>query len=79
MDEKVILEKLEKIFREVFNDDKLTIRRDMSANDVDGWNSLNHMILVSEVEKAFSIKLKLKDLNKMHNVGDMVDIIISKL
>ena len=79
MDEKVILEKLEKIFREVFNDDKLIIRRDMSANDVDGWNSLNHMILVSEVEKAFSIKLKLKDLNKMHNVGDMVDIIISKL
>jgi acyl carrier protein len=51
----------------------------MSSNDVDGWNSLNHMILVSEVEKAFSIKLKLKDLNKMHNVGDMIDIILSKL
>jgi acyl carrier protein len=79
MEEKVVLEKLEKIFREVFSDDTLVIRREMSANDVDGWNSLNHMILVSEVEKSFSIKFKLKDLNKMHNVGDMIDIIISKL
>jgi len=79
MEEKVVLEKLEKIFREVFSDDKLVIKREMSANDVEGWNSLNHMILVSEVEKSFSIKFKLKDLNKMHNVGNMIDIIISKL
>jgi acyl carrier protein len=63
----------------VFNNESLIISRGMSSNDVDGWNSLNHMILVSEVERAFSIKLKLKDLNKMHNVGDMIDIILSKL
>ena len=79
MDEKSIMPELEQVFRKVFNDESLVISRDMSANDVDGWNSLNHMILVSEVEKAFSIKLKLKDLNKMHNVGDMIDIILSKL
>ena len=79
MDEKSIMPELEQVFRKVFNDESLVISRDMSANDVDGWNSLNHMILVSEVEKAFSIRLKLKDLNKMHNVGDMIDIILSKL
>jgi len=79
MDEKSIMPELEQVFRKVFNNESLIISRDMSANDVDGWNSLNHMILVSEVEKAFSIKLKLKDLNKMHNVGDMIDIILSKL
>jgi acyl carrier protein len=79
MDEKSIMPELEQVFRKVFNNESLIISRDMSANDVDSWNSLNHMILVSEVEKAFSIKLKLKDLNKMHNVGDMVDIILSKL
>jgi acyl carrier protein len=79
MEEKLIMPKLEQVFREVFNNESLTITRAMSSKDVDGWNSLNHMILVSEVEKAFSIKLKLKDLNKMHNVGDMLDIIISKL
>jgi acyl carrier protein len=79
MDEKSIMPELEQVFRKVFNSESLIISRDMSANDVDGWNSLNHMILVSEVEKAFSIRLKLKDLNKMHNVGDMIDIILSKL
>jgi acyl carrier protein len=79
MEEKTIVSKLEHVFRKVFNNESLNITRAMSSNDVDGWNSLNHMILVSEVEKEFSIKLKLKDLNKMHNVGDMIDIIISKL
>lgn len=79
MDEKSIMPELEQVFRKVFNNESLIISRSMSANDVDGWNSLNHMILVSEVEKAFSIRLKLKDLNKMHNVGDMIDIILSKL
>ena len=79
MDEKSIMPELEQVFRKVFNNESLIISRGMSSNDVDGWNSLNHMILVSEVEKAFSIKLKLKDLNKMHNVGDMIDTILSKL
>ena len=79
MEEKSIMPELEQVFRKVFNNESLIISRGMSSNDVDGWNSLNHMILVSEVEKAFSIRLKLKDLNKMHNVGDMIDIILSKL
>lgn len=79
MEEKVIISNLEKIFREVFSNGSLVISRGMSASDVEGWNSLNHMILVSEIEKAFAIRFKLKDLNKMHNVGDMIDIIVSKL
>lgn len=79
MEENIIKEKLEKIFQEVFSNESLIIARGMTANDVDSWNSLNHMILISEVEKKFSIKFKLKDLNKMQNVGDMIDMIISKL
>lgn len=78
MDEDLILTDLEKVFRNVFSNESLNINRLMSANDVEGWNSLNHMILISEIEKKFSIKFKLKDLNKMHNVGDMVDIIVTK-
>lgn len=79
MEEKVVIEKLGMIFRVVFNDESLVIARQMTAGDVNGWNSLNHMILVSEIEEVFAIKFKLKDLNKMHNVGDMIDLIISKL
>ncbi len=79
MEEKEIITKLEKIFREVFSDESLIINREMSANDVVAWNSLNHMIMISEVETAFSVKIKLKELNKMRNVGDMIDILITKL
>jgi len=79
MEENVITSKLEQIFRNVFGKDSILITRELSANDIPEWNSLNHMILVSEVESAFSIRFKLKDLNLMHNVGDMIDIIKSKL
>jgi acyl carrier protein len=70
--------KLTDIFRKVFNNDSLVLRNEMTANDVDNWDSLSHMILISEIENDFAIKFRLKDLNKMRNVGDMIDIIISK-
>lgn len=70
---------LTSIFRKTFVDEALVITDGMTANDVDKWDSLTHMILISEIENAFAIKFKLKDLNKMKNVGDMIDIILSKL
>jgi acyl carrier protein len=79
MEENLILRKIEKIFYKVLDNESLIITRETSANDIDNWNSLNHMILISEIEDDFSIKFKLKDLNKMRNVGDMIDIINSKL
>jgi acyl carrier protein len=74
-----ILKKVELVFRDVFGKESLIINEQMSANDIDEWNSLNHMILVSDIEKVFAIKFKLKDLNKMRNIGDMVEIITMKL
>lgn len=79
MEKNEILEKLQLVFREVFGKESLIISEDMSANDIDEWNSLNHMIIVSEVENVFSIRFKLKDLNKMRNIGDMIEVIMSKL
>ena len=79
MEENVVLLTLEKIFRGVFGNDSLIITKETSSKDIDEWNSLNHMILVSEIESAFSVKFKLKELNKMRNIGDMIGIIISKL
>ncbi|RZJ34861.1 MAG: acyl carrier protein [Flavobacterium sp.] len=79
MEKEQITQKLTPIFREVFNKPQLTISDDLSAGDVDNWDSLTHMILINEVEKGFSISFKLKELNKMKNVGDMIGIIQSKL
>jgi acyl carrier protein len=79
MEETNITSKLEKVFREVFNNESLVITRELTANDVENWDSLSHMLLIAEVENSFSIKFKLKDLNKMRNVGEMIDMIISKI
>ncbi len=79
MEKQEITERLTSIFRKVFNSDSLVLRDDLTASDVDHWDSLSHMILISEIESNFSIKFRLKELNKMKNVGEMVEIIKSKL
>ncbi len=79
MEKSEVIIKLTGIFRTVFNNDTLVLSDELTANDVDKWDSLSHMILISEIEKGFSIQFKLKDLNKMRNVGDMINTILVKL
>jgi len=79
MQEREIAEKLEASFRKVFNMNTLEIKREMTANDIDKWDSLTHMLLISEIEDTFEIRFKLKELNRMKNVGDMIDLISEKL
>jgi acyl carrier protein len=79
MNQSEIYEKLTKIFQETFSITNLVLSESLSANDVDNWDSLTHMILITEIETQFAIKFKLKELNKMKNVGDLVEIISSKL
>jgi acyl carrier protein len=78
MEKKDILLRLTEIFKGVFKDNSIIISEESTANDIDQWDSLSHMLLITEVENSFAIKFKLKDLNKMRNVGDMMDIIILK-
>lgn len=73
-----LIDRLTKTFRATFDDDALVITDELTANDVDNWDSLTHMILISEIEDDFQIKFKLKDLNKMKNVGALIEIINSK-
>jgi acyl carrier protein len=79
MDKAEIMNRLTPVFRTVFNNDTLEVTDTLTANDVANWDSLSHMLLIAEVEKTFSIKFKLKELNKMHNTGDMIDMISGKL
>jgi acyl carrier protein len=79
MERKELADKLAVIFRNVFNDADIVVTDELTANDVANWDSLSHMILIGEVEKNLGISFKLKELNKMKNVGNMMDIILSKL
>ena len=79
MEKNVIIEKLTAIFQEVFNDCNIVLRDDMTANDVENWDSLTHMLMLKKVEEEFGIKFKLKELNKLKMVGDLIIIVESKL
>lgn len=79
MDKNVIIEKLTAIFHEVFNDNSIVLQDEMTANDVENWDSLTHMLMITKVEEVFGIKFKLKELNKLKKVGDLINTIESKL
>lgn len=70
---------VQEIFRKVFDAPSLELRNEMTANDVDKWDSLSHLSMISSVEDHFGIKFKLKELVKMKNVGDMLVLIHEKL
>lgn len=74
-----IVSKLTVIFHEVFNDNAIVLNDGMTANDVDSWDSLTHMLMITKVEEDFGIKFKLRELNKLKQVGDLIAVIESKL
>ena len=65
-------EQLTEIFREVFDDDEITLTPEMTADDVDGWDSLSHVNLIVTIETRFNIKFNQKELLTFKNVGDLM-------
>ena len=72
-------EKLNAIFCEVFDDDEIKIHPAMTANDVDGWDSLSHVNLIVALEAKFGIRFAQKDLLTFKNVGDLLNCIDKRL
>jgi acyl carrier protein len=75
VDETQIYARLEEIFQDVFDADAITVTPELSAKDVDGWDSLTHIRLMLTVEKAFKIKISAPEIGKLANVGDLVTLI----
>jgi len=71
--------RLNKVFCKVFKDDSIVISETTTAKDIEKWDSLTHLILISTTESEFGIKFKLKELIAMKNVGDFMKSIESKL
>lgn len=71
--------KLNEIFREVFEDNELEIFDDMSAQDIDDWDSLTHIQLILEIEKAFQVKFTLEEITKTQNVGEFINLLATKI
>ncbi|HUC79689.1 MAG TPA: acyl carrier protein [Flavisolibacter sp.] len=75
---KDLLEELAIIFREVFEDETITLSRNTTATDIEQWDSLTHIEMIVAVEKHFSIRFNSMDLKKLENVGDLTDMIQQK-
>jgi acyl carrier protein len=73
------MEKLTGIFRTVFDNEEINLWPEMTANDVDGWDSLSHVNLILSVEKGFGIRFSQKELLTFKNVGDLARSIERKL
>jgi len=79
MERKDILEKLNEIFCEVLDVENLVLTEDMSADDIEEWDSLANIQLVVAIEKAFKVKISSIEIRGWENVGDMTDALLKKL
>lgn len=79
MESNEIIAKMEAIFQDVLDDDSIKLTESTTANDVEEWDSLNHIQLVVAIEKSLKIKFTTQEINSWMKVGDIVASIKSKL
>ncbi len=78
-DYKSIKERLNIIFQEVFDEDDLEIHDQMTAEDIEEWDSLMHITLVVAIEKEFEVRLNAAEVGKLENIGEMIKILIERI
>ena len=79
MQETQVYEKLADLFCQVFDEDSIVLTPQLSAKDVEGWDSLTHLRLILTIEKAFKIRFSTADIANLKNVGDLAALIENKL
>lgn len=73
-----VFKRLNDVFRDVFDDEDIVVNDATVADDIDDWDSLEHINLVVAVENEFHIKFSMGEVNGMKNVGEMADLILEK-
>lgn len=79
MSREEIYESLNEVFKDVFDDEDIVVNDATTADDIEDWDSLEYINLIVAIEKKFSIKFNMGEVNNFKNVGEMVDSIITKL
>lgn len=78
MSREEIYEQLNEVFQDVFDDEDIVVCDSTTADDIEDWDSLEHINLIVAVERQFHIKFNMGEVNKFRNVGEMVDVIVAK-
>ncbi len=79
MKKEEILEKLNEIFRENFDDDTIVVTEKTTASDIEEWDSLEHVNLMAKIEKEFNVKFELREMLTLKDVGEMVNLLEKKI
>jgi acyl carrier protein len=79
MDESQIYSRMADIFEDVFDEDSIEVKPELSAKDVDGWDSLTHVRLLLTIEKTFKIKFSTSEIGNLENVGALVKLIKARV
>jgi acyl carrier protein len=74
-----IYEQLTQVFRDVFGDDTINVKPEMTAKDVDGWDSLANIRLILTIERTFKVKFRTSEIGKLKKVGDLTALIEERL
>ncbi len=78
MDRNEIQQKVRATIAAVLGHDRFEMRNDLTATDVEGWDSLTHMSIIAGLEQSFGIRFKLREINKLKNMGSLLDLIAEK-
>jgi acyl carrier protein len=79
MNDEALFAKLTEIFREVFDDDEITLNAETTAEDIEGWDSISNIQLLVAIEQAFTgVKFSTGEVANMKNVGEMVEALRKK-
>ena len=78
MDREKITEKLNEVFRDVFDNEDITVTDSTTADDIEEWDSLEHISLIAAVEKTFKMRFTMKEVSGMKNVGEMINILCER-
>ena len=79
MNREEIYKNLNEVFRDVFDDESINVNNNTTANDIEDWDSLEHINLIVAIENKFNIKFKMNEVIELKNVGEMVDIISERI
>ncbi|MDE6539913.1 MAG: acyl carrier protein [Ruminococcus sp.] len=78
MNKNEIVKRLTDVFRDIFDDDSIIITEKTTANDIDDWDSIEHINLIGAVEEEFGMRFKMREVSGMKNVGEMINIIAER-
>ena len=79
MQQEIIFTRIQEIIRGILKNESIILSNETTSNDVDGWDSLTHMLIIEEIEKQFNVRINFRDLMKISNVGELVQTIEKKI